>query len=164
MTALLNIFNITTQGVTYATVRTILMTFTLTWNHQSDVLRRNHSKTELPEDGISGCWNASERKLVSDIIHKIQWPEGGFTVPASSVAGSCKLQKLNRWVESRLSCMVRYGTEMPATNYTYHNLGAMQYLELESHCEFKNFWRCLKSVNGILHCNKQRRSAEAPLF
>jgi len=27
-------------------------------DHHSDVLRRKNSKTELPEDGISGCRNA----------------------------------------------------------------------------------------------------------
>jgi len=29
-------------------------------NHHLDVLRRNYSKTERPEDGINGWWNASE--------------------------------------------------------------------------------------------------------
>jgi len=34
-------------------------------------LRRKTVKTDLPDECISGCRNASDRKLVSDNIHTI---------------------------------------------------------------------------------------------
>jgi len=40
-------------------------------NNHSDVLRRNYTKTEIPEDGISGRLRASESKLIRDLTYTI---------------------------------------------------------------------------------------------
>ena len=36
-----------------------------------DVMRTNNSKTDLTEQGINGCQNALERKIVCNSIHNI---------------------------------------------------------------------------------------------
>jgi hypothetical protein len=43
----------------------------LIWNHHLDMLRRNSSKTELPEGGISRWRNMSESKLLYDLRNTV---------------------------------------------------------------------------------------------
>jgi hypothetical protein len=42
----------------------LIIPILLVWNRYSDASRRNYNKTELSVDGINGCRNASEWKLV----------------------------------------------------------------------------------------------------
>lgn len=43
-----------------------------------DVLRGNYTKTDLPECGISGCWNTLEWKLICDYYAQYSAQRAGF--------------------------------------------------------------------------------------